>query len=431
MSVRQHILIMAGGSGKRMGLDCPKQILNVGHTSMIFHLLDLANSLQNDVILVLSKKNKDQIFAHLESKDVVFSDGKIIYNQITIWVAIQEIADGTGGAIRTARDKVFYSEDYGYDPNARNSVLILSADVPLISQYSASRMLNIMKAETNFKCVIYAQNRENPHGYGRVLIHPDGRVTIVEQKDIYLDDIDKVTLINTGIYVFEAEALFSTLNFLTNDNANHEYYLTDVPRIIQDNLGNRTIDIYLKPDFVDWDETMGANTPGQLADMRAEYMKMFRVIEITEEATALCHEDVVEYMECLAELTSVNLPHDMKTTSEVAEYIAFLPDNQKIFVVSYAEKIVATFSIMIEQKIIHQMSSVAHVEDVVIKKEFRGIGMGNTILDFIKAYCTTYNDSHSHKIYKIILECSDDVLNFYERNEFKKVGYSMRYDVEI
>jgi NDP-sugar pyrophosphorylase family protein/GNAT superfamily N-acetyltransferase len=425
---KNHIVIMAGGSGKRMGHHLPKQLLSVGHAPMLVHLLDLADRIDTEVILILSKANRETVLDHLiGSSDLKKSDGNIFsYRKIQVRIAVQEVADGTGGAIRTVRDQIFFSEDYEFDYSIRHHILVLSADVPLLSSHGALTMLNTLKANLDLKCVIYAQERENPHGYGRVLMSPWGEISIVEQKDIETDEVNSIKLINTGIYAFEAMALFEGLFHLNCENAQGEYYLTDVPRIIQDKVGPNTVNLYKKPNFIDWDETMGANTPEQLDAIRAEYQKKFGIFNLTRE-TDMTHTTLVEYMECLSELTTVGLEYDEETTDKVREFLLQNTEtiNKHTFILSYDGWVIGTFSILIEPKVIHGMSAVAHIEDVVIRSQFRGHGLGRSIIDYIKDFC----DNKNENIYKIILECSDDVIGFYGKNGFERVGNSMRFDM--
>jgi bifunctional N-acetylglucosamine-1-phosphate-uridyltransferase/glucosamine-1-phosphate-acetyltransferase GlmU-like protein len=427
---KNHIVIMAGGSGKRMGHTLPKQVLAVGHAPMLVHLLDLADRIDTDVILVLSKANRETVLNYLIGSSALTNlstDGPntYTYRKILVRIATQEIADGTGGAVRTARDQVFFSEDYDFDFSIRHQILVLSADVPLLSSHSALTMLNTIRSNSDLKCVIYAQERDDPHGYGRILMTPQGEISIVEQKDITLDTVNNVKLINTGIYAFEAMSLFNGLFHLNCNNAQGEYYLTDIPKIIQESCPN-TVSLYAKPNFVNWDETMGANTPEQLEAIRTEYRKKFQILNLVLE-TDMTHSTLSEYMESLSELTTIGLKNDEGTTDIVREFLIQNTEsiNKHVFILSYDGWVIGTFSILIEPKVIHGMSGVAHVEDVVIRYEFRGCGLGSLMLNHVKTFCA----SHRLNIYKIILECSDATIGFYEKNGFKRVGNSMRLDL--
>ena len=67
-----------------------------------------------------------------------------------------------------------------------------------------------------------------------------------------------------------------------------------------------------------------------------------------------------------------------------------------------------------------------HVEDVVIEKDYRSIGLGRVVMNYIKCECADPND----RIYKIILECSENNEGFYLKSQYRRAGLSMRYDME-
>ena len=418
---------MAGGSGKRMGHHLPKQLLRVGHVPMLVHLLDLAECIQIDVVLVLSQANHLMILEYLigSSELEKLEHNLYTYRRIRVWVAIQDIANGTGGALIAARDRVFLSDSYNLDLSINHQILVLSADVPLLSTHSALTMLEMLRVNLDLKCVVYAQEREDPHGYGRIMMSPKGEVSIVEQKDIVIDVVEQVKLINTGIYAFNARSLFEALFHINANNAQREYYLTDVPKIIQRDEGIGTITLYKKNSIIDWDETMGANTPNQLEQIKSEYQKKFQILDLVRE-TDMTHSTLVEYLKCLSELTTVGLEYSTESIDRVRDFLLRTCQNDKsVFIIGYDGMVIGTFSILIEPKVIHQMSSVAHVEDVVIIERFRGSGLGKKIMAFVERFC----QNHSQPIYKIILECSDDVIGFYEKNGYRRVGNSMRLDL--
>ena len=97
-------------------------------------------------------------------------------------------------------------------------------------------------------------------------------------------------------------------------------------------------------------------------------------------------------------------------------------DNHLIFVAEIGDKIVGSTTLLIEQKFIHQGGKVGHIEDVVVSKENQGKGIGekliSSVLDFAK----------QNQCYKTILDCNDDVKEFYEKLGFKKHNNCMRFD---
>ena len=96
-----------------------------------------------------------------------------------------------------------------------------------------------------------------------------------------------------------------------------------------------------------------------------------------------------------------------------------LPHNHNIFVVDYNNIPIGIGTIIIEQKIIHNGKCVAHIEDIVVDKNYRNNKIGNILLKFL------INEAKQSNCYKIILNCNDNTKKFYEKNNFKKTNYQM------
>lgn len=94
-------------------------------------------------------------------------------------------------------------------------------------------------------------------------------------------------------------------------------------------------------------------------------------------------------------------------------------DTYAIFVIEDALQIVGTITILLEQKIIHNFGKVAHIEDVVIHENYRNKKYGKAIIDFAIKYAQQYN------CYKILLDCKEEYMLFYEKCGFLKKGYMM------
>jgi len=95
---------------------------------------------------------------------------------------------------------------------------------------------------------------------------------------------------------------------------------------------------------------------------------------------------------------------------------------QIIYVAVENSKIVGSASILIEQKFIHDGGKVGHIEDVVVRKEFQGKGIGQKIVKSLLEY------AEKQGCYKTILDCADDLVQFYEKIGFKLHSNSMRFD---
>jgi glucosamine-phosphate N-acetyltransferase len=95
---------------------------------------------------------------------------------------------------------------------------------------------------------------------------------------------------------------------------------------------------------------------------------------------------------------------------------------QVIYVAVENSKIIGSASILIEQKFIHEGGKVGHIEDVVVRKEFQGRGIGQKIVKSLLEY------AEKQGCYKTILDCADDLVQFYEKIGFKRHSNSMRFD---
>jgi len=125
------------------------------------------------------------------------------------------------------------------------------------------------------------------------------------------------------------------------------------------------------------------------------------------------------YLDLLAQLSKID--KDLIHFSEFSNFINDLEERNKVFIIENknTKQVVGCATILIEYKIIHNMGKVCHVEDVVIDNCMRGTGMGKILMDFIKDY------SHKMGCYKIILDCSEHNIGFYEKCGFKINGTQM------
>ena len=112
---------------------------------------------------------------------------------------------------------------------------------------------------------------------------------------------------------------------------------------------------------------------------------------------------------------------DPKKAKSIFDKISSDP-NEAIYVAVIGSKVVGAASIIIEQKFIHKGGKAGHIEDVVVAKGFQGKGIGQKIVQALL--------EHAEKTgcYKTILDCSDDLIPFYEKLGFKKYSNAMRFD---
>ena len=105
------------------------------------------------------------------------------------------------------------------------------------------------------------------------------------------------------------------------------------------------------------------------------------------------------------------------------DFLNHLYNNHSIYVVEINNKIIASITIIIEAKLIHHLSFVCHIEDLVIDKDYRNMGLARKLLNFAK------DISKKNNCYKIILNCSDNLEEFYCKNGFYKSSVQMRLTI--
>ncbi len=231
-------VIMAAGHGKRMKSDLPKVLHEVGGKPLVCHVINQAKQINADPIIVVVGHGREQVIPVVADS----SAGHVV----------QEEQLGTGHAV-TITEKAF--ENYTGD------ILVLSGDVPLLRGETLSHVLAYHNQNKATATVITAITPD-PTGYGRVLRDANDNVTgIREHKDCSEEEL-KINEINSGIYLFKAEYLFEALSKLDNQNAQGEYYLTDVFKQFFDS-GVKVCAV-----VVDFDEIHGINTQDDLAAAR-------------------------------------------------------------------------------------------------------------------------------------------------------------------
>lgn len=239
------VLVLAAGLGTRMRSDLAKVLHKVDGRPLIGHVCRTAASLAPEKIYVVIGHQGDEVrravLAELEESQAVFVEQK---EQL-----------GTGHAVDSARQYL----------NARDSnLLILSGDVPLIRPETLGGLVrhHLSHRGKGAACTILTVKLKDPTGYGRIVRDDDGMFeAIVEQKDA-TDEQQEIREINSGIYCFDTNLLFAALTGVQNNNAQGEYYLTDVPALLRD--AGESIAIYQHSDA---QEIEGVNNRAQLADI--------------------------------------------------------------------------------------------------------------------------------------------------------------------
>ena len=226
------VVILAAGQGKRMNSALPKVLQPLAGRPMLAHVLASARALEPAAIHVVYGHGGDAVKAAFPDADVQW--------------ALQAKQLGTGHAVGQALPSI---------PDG-HQVLVLLGDVPLVTKRTLQRLV---KDSAAGELALLTAVVEEPTGYGRVIRDEHGAVCrIVEEKDA-TDDERRVNEINTGLIAFEAGALRRYLARLDNDNAQGEYYLTDVVSVLAE-MGHRIGCVQAPAD-----ETQGVNDRWQLA----------------------------------------------------------------------------------------------------------------------------------------------------------------------
>ena len=237
-------VILAAGKGTRMQSDLPKVMHEVGDRPMVHWVVDAVRSSPLEaspvaVVVGFKRETVEDSFAPRPD-----------------WMRFPVQAEqlGTGHAIDMA-SPLFQDEAL-----AKNTdVMVLCGDGPLIRTETLAMMLE-RHVSTGADATLATSRIKDPSGYGRIQRDADGRFQkIVEQKDATPEQL-LIDEVNPSYYVFKADELFSRLSRLKNDNANGEYYITDVFELMKsDGLSIEVIDA------VDPEDILSINNPDQLA----------------------------------------------------------------------------------------------------------------------------------------------------------------------
>ena len=226
-------IILAAGQGTRMRSNRPKVLQPLAGRPLLSHVLDCAAALQADDVCVVYGHGAEAV--------------RRAFPENTLRWALQAEQLGTGHAVQQAMPET---------PGA-NRVLVLFGDVPLLTPETCRRLVDDTPADD---VAVLTVDMDDPTGYGRI-IREGGSVTrIVEEKDASAEE-RLVVEINTGVLVCSADMLRAWLDNLRNDNAQGEYYLTDVIAMAV----SEGVTVHgIKADS--WTEVMGINDRKQLAE---------------------------------------------------------------------------------------------------------------------------------------------------------------------
>lgn len=234
MSENVIAIVMAAGKGTRMQSKKSKLVQKIYGKEIVKRAVENAKRAGIEDVVAIVGYMKEEVM------QVLGEDVKYAY---------QEQMLGTGHAVMQATN---------YLEGKKGKVLVLNGDVPILRPETLNRLLN-KSTENKESATLLTAIYDNPTGYGRIIRDEGGNVkAIVEEKDTNIEQ-KQIKEINAGIYCFDIEELLSALKELTPNNAQGEYYLTDVIKIMNDK-GLRTGAVIVE----DNTEILGVNDRIQL-----------------------------------------------------------------------------------------------------------------------------------------------------------------------
>ncbi len=240
-----NIVILAAGLGKRMQSDLPKVLHRIAGQPMLAHVLGNARQLQPERIVVVAGHGAERVQAAFAGQeDIVF--------------ALQSPQHGTGHAVQQALPYLVGGD------SPEHATLVLYGDVPLVQAETLQRLLQVRGEGL----ALLTEKVADPTGYGRIVRTEAGDIArIVEHKDASDSEL-AINEVNTGILAAPTAQLRDWLGRITNDNAQGEYYLTDIVALsVADAVPVRAA----QPSSA-W-ETLGVNSRVQQAELERAWQR--------------------------------------------------------------------------------------------------------------------------------------------------------------
>jgi len=246
MNDNLEVIILAAGLGTRMKSATIKILHHAAGRPIIDYVLDLAAELSPAPPVMVVGYQRDAV------QEAIGSRARF---------AVQDQQLGTGHAVLQAAPLL------EADGGSAKRILILSGDVPLTRPETLRQLLDEHERSGN-ALTLLTMKLDQPAMYGRIVRDADGAVVrIVEAKDASEEE-KQIGEVNAGIYVFGGEHLFDNLRNLSNENAQGEYYLTDLLAVLRE--GGHRVGAVVAHDPV---EALGVNSRGELAQVESEIQR--------------------------------------------------------------------------------------------------------------------------------------------------------------
>jgi bifunctional UDP-N-acetylglucosamine pyrophosphorylase / glucosamine-1-phosphate N-acetyltransferase len=263
-------IVLAAGEGTRMKSQTPKVLHFIAGKTIIDHVLSQVVKLHPAQLRVVVGAGREAVEPHVK---------QIAPNSISVFQAER---NGTGHAVQLALA----------DLKVSGTVLICAGDTPLLRSETLAEFIAAHNEAKNVVSVLTAEFPD-PTGYGRILRNEAGEiVAIVEERDAS-EEIKLIDEINTGVYLFDIDALRASVAKLKSNNSQGELYLTDVIADIKAASGKAAAIL-----SNDYSETLGINDRSQLADCaaimrdRINYQHMLNGVEIVDPTTTWIDSNV-------------------------------------------------------------------------------------------------------------------------------------------
>ena len=245
-------VVLAAGEGTRMRSTRPKPLHLLCGRPMVLHVLDALAGLGIERAVVVVGHGAERVTKTLSEHAP---------SELVLDFVEQHVQRGTGDALSVALTAFPDPDD---DVNDGGDLVVLPGDTPLLRPSTMAALLERHR-ETDAAATLLTARLNDPTGYGRVVRGKDERISrIVEQADAVGDEL-AIDEINTSIYCFRRSLLAPALRRLSPENAQGEYYLTDVVEVLHD-AGYTVVSVVSD----DPDETRGVNDREQLALAEAE-----------------------------------------------------------------------------------------------------------------------------------------------------------------
>jgi bifunctional UDP-N-acetylglucosamine pyrophosphorylase/glucosamine-1-phosphate N-acetyltransferase/UDP-N-acetylglucosamine pyrophosphorylase len=236
-SVTKMAIVLAAGKGTRMKSELPKVLYPILGRPMIEYALDALESVVDKILVVVGYRGE-------LVREVLAKRQKLQFVEQTEQL-------GTGHAVMVCRDHFV-----NYD----GALFVLAGDCPMIQTETINKLFDEYNSQNtsnnnSLACVLGSVIKENPTGLGRIIRDSNSEFTgIVEERDATPEQ-KLIKEVNMSYYIFRAPDLLNAIGELRSNNAQNEYYITDVPAILKNQGKNVTAMPILKPI-----ETLGINT---------------------------------------------------------------------------------------------------------------------------------------------------------------------------